>query len=158
MQWFGGRTDEDPKEFWRKTAEKRGGQIGFLTYAMLVGRSGAGALELSGLLYTVNETVWFEDFERSNWLSRLIGSRTKFEQTEISFGTAEVRSVRLVARNDAARCIAGKMPAEKVPEITFLGRLFSTPIAAVTLVDGATLFFDVMRLREFQKLFASPTP
>ena len=70
MQWFGRSREEDPEEFWRQTAAKRGGEIGFLTFATLLGRSADQPLDLPGLLYTVGDAVWFEDFERDNWLAR----------------------------------------------------------------------------------------
>ena len=38
MQWFGRRQEESPEDFWRETAAKRGGEIGFLTFATLLGR------------------------------------------------------------------------------------------------------------------------
>jgi hypothetical protein len=42
--------------------------------------------------------VWFEDFERDNWLAKIMGGRRKFEKTEVSFSKAEVRAKRLVDR------------------------------------------------------------
>ncbi|MGA2974526.1 MAG: hypothetical protein ABSF77_04380 [Spirochaetia bacterium] len=154
MQWLRKSRDEDPAEFWRQTAEKRGGAIGFLTYASLMGRSSDQVLDLPGLLYTVGDTIWFEDFERDNWLSRLISSRKQFEKTELSFEKTAVRYTRLVSRSAAARCIIGALSAEKLSSVTFLGRFISTPIAQVALTDDSSLFFDVMRRKEFLALFA----
>src|SRR5208337_2723002 len=105
MQWFGRRREESPDEFWRQTAAKRGGEIGFLTFATLLGRSADQPLDLPGLLYTVGDMVWFEDFERDNWLAKIMGGRRKFEKTEVSFSKAEVRATRLVSRSGAMRCI-----------------------------------------------------
>ena len=115
MQWFRRGREEDPQEFWRQTAAKRGGEIGFLTFATLLGRSGDQPLDLPGLLYTVGDMVWFEDFERDNWLAKIMGGRRKFEKTEISFSKPEVRATRLVTRSGAARCISGAVPERSSP-------------------------------------------
>ncbi len=154
MQWFGRGREEDPEEFWRQTAAKRGGEIGFLTFATLLGRSADQPLELPGLLYTVGDMVWFEDFERDNWLARIMGGRRKFEKTEVSFSKAEVRATRLVSRSAAARCIAGAVPAEKLSPASAVGRILSNPTVLVSLSNGTSLFFDMIRRAEFIALFA----
>ena len=91
MKLFGRQPEESPAEFWRQTAESRGGPIGFKSFATLLGRSQAEILELPGLLYTVGQVAWFEDFERDNWLLRIVRTRRTFEKTELSFAMAEVR-------------------------------------------------------------------
>jgi len=154
MQWFGRGREESPEDFWRQTAAKRGGEIGFLTFATLLGRSADQPLDLPGLLYVVGETVWFEDFERDNWLAKIIGGRKKFEKTEISFARAEVRATQLVSRASASRCIAGALPAEKLSAVSAVGRILSTPIVQVTLSNGTSLFFDMIRRGEFIGLFS----
>ena len=154
MQWFRRGREEDPQEFWRQTAAKRGGEIGFLTFATLLGRSGDQPLDLPGLLYTVGDMVWFEDFERDNWLAKIMGGRRKFEKTEISFSKPEVRATRLVTCSGAARCISGAVPAEKLAAATAFGRILANPIVLVSLSNGTSLFFDMIRRAEFISLFA----
>jgi hypothetical protein len=153
MQWFGKGREESPDEFWRQTAAKRGGEIGFLTFATLLGRSKDQLLDLPGLFYRVNETFWFEDFERDNWLAKIIGGRRKFEKTELSFSLQEVRMTQLVSRASASRCIAGAVAAEKLVPVSAVGRILSTPIVQVSLESGAALFFDMIRRVEFIALF-----
>jgi hypothetical protein len=155
MQFFRRAREEDPDEFWRQTAAKRGGEIGFLTFATYLGRSSDQPLELPGLLYMVGDTTWFEDFERDNWLARIMGGRRKFEKTEISFNKPEVRAARLVTRTGAMRSIAGAVPAEKLNAASAVSRIFSNPIVVVTLSNGMSLFFDMIRRNEFVALFAS---
>jgi hypothetical protein len=153
MQWFGKRQEESPDEFWRQTAAKRGGEIGFLTFATLLGRSEDQQLDLPGLLYEVNATFWFEDFERDNWLSKIMGGRRKFEKTELSFSRLEVRMTQLVSRAGASRCIAGAVAAEKLTPVSAVGRIISTPIVQVALSNGTSLFFDMIRRADFAALF-----
>jgi hypothetical protein len=158
MQWFGRGKEESPEEFWRQTAAKRGGEIGFLTFATLLGRSADQFLDLPGLLYLVNDTVWFEDFERDNWLAKIVGGKRKFEKTEMSFHRSEVRASQLVSRAGATRCIAGAVPAEKLTAVSAVARVLSTPIVQVSLTNGMSLFFDMIRRGEFIEMFAAPPP
>jgi len=156
MQWFGRRREESPDEFWRQTAAKRGGEIGFLTFATFMGLSSNQPLDLPGLLYLVGDTVWFEDFERDNWLAKIVGGRKRFEKTEISFARGEVRTTQLVSRSGAARCIAGAVAAEKLSPVSAVGRILSIPIVQVSLSNETSLFFDMIRRDEFIDLFAAP--
>ena len=126
IQLFGKKHEESPSEFWRETAEKRGGPIGYMTYGSLLGRSGDVLVDLPGLVYTVGDSVWFEDFERDNWLARIVNSKRKFEKTEFSFARADVTQVRMVSRGAAIRCISGALLPDKLPRLSFFGRIFST--------------------------------
>jgi hypothetical protein len=148
MQWLRSRAQEDPAEFWRATAAKRGGEIGLFTFATLLGKSGDQPLNLPGLLYTVADAVWFEDFERDNWLARVMGGRQKYEKTELRFLKGEVAFTRPVSRGTAARCIAGVVSPDATRALSPLARLFSTPAAQVSLKDGSALFIEVLLLKE----------
>jgi hypothetical protein len=149
MQWFRRSPSESPEHFWEETAKKRGGDVGFFTFATLLGRSSDTPLNFPGLLYFVGETVWFEDFERDNWLSRILGGRNKYQKTEISFSRADIRFTRMVSRGNAARCIGGGAEPEKLPAASFFTRLLSTPVIELGMSDGTALFFEIMMRREF---------
>ena len=149
MQWLRKAQDDDPAEFWRHTAEKRGGEIRFFTFATLVGRSGGFYFNSPGLLYLVGDCFWFEDFERENWLSKIFAGRTKWEKTELSFSKSEVQFTRVVSRGGASRCIAGSTVPEKVAPASIFTILFSSPVIQVSLNDGSALFFEIMQRKEF---------
>ncbi len=154
MQWLRQKRGEDPAAFWRETEAKRGGPIGFSTFATFVGGSRAGAMELTGLLYVVNDQAWFEDFERDNWLARIVAGNRKFEKTEFSFDLAEVVSARIVTLSAARLGIAKALPAERVNPASALARVFGTPVVHLALRDGSSLYFDVIRRRELLGLFS----
>ena len=141
--------DESPAEFWRQTAEKRGGEVGFFTYATFLGRSGERVLGLPGLLYEVGEMIWFEDFERDNWLARIVGSRQKYQKTEASFPKSEVLFTRLVSRRSAYRCIGGGASPESLAPLPAIARLFATPVVQVGLRGGFSLFLEILQQGEF---------
>lgn len=146
MQLWGKRgPQETPAEFWQKTGEKRGGTVGLFTFATLLGRSGDAPLGLPGLLYTVGDTVWFEDFEKDNWLARIIGSRQKYEKTELSFIKGEVEFTRIVSRGAAYRCIVGKVAPQSVPGLPPLLRMFVSHAVQVGLRSSSSVFLEIMR-------------
>jgi len=142
--------------FWRGVGERRGGEVAFYSFATLVGQTGGGPAGLAGLLYRVGERFWFEDFERENWLLRILPPRRPFAKTEICFELAAVTAVRVVSRTTAYRCLRGATAPGSTPALGRAGRLFTAPVVQVTLADGSALFFEVMREREF--LAATSTP
>ena len=150
MQLWGKRQEENPADFWRITGEKRGGEIGFFTFATLLGRSGDGPLGLPGLLYTVGDRIWFEDFERDNWLSKILGSRQKYEKTEFCFDKSEVIFSRLVSRAGAYRCIGGSIGPELLNPMSAFSRLFAAHALQVGLQDSSSVFLEIMREGEFR--------
>ncbi len=149
MQWLRRAQEEDPAEFWRQTAQKRGGEVGFFTFATLVGRTGGDILNFPGLLYLVGDQFWFEDFERDNWLSKIFAGRSKWEKTEISFSRSEIEFARVVSRVGAARCMAGAVVPQKIPSASVFTKMFSSPVTQVVLKDGSAIFFEVMLRKEF---------
>lgn len=153
MQWFRQKQAEDPTEFWREVEARRGGTVGFYSFASLLGRSDGSRLDLPGLLYVVNETAWFEDFEKDNWLARVVTGTRKFQKTELSFAVAEVAEVRTVTRRRAALCLAGHARAEALPRASPLALFFSVPIVNVLLRTGSAIFFDILKREEFAALF-----
>ena len=140
------KKEQSVDEFWRETAEKRGGEIGIVTFATLLGQSGADILGLPGLMYTVGGgTVWFEDFEKDTLMARILGGKNKWEKTELSFLKADVSFTRLVSRTTALRSIGGGLAPQNTRAVSFLGLFFSTPALQIGFTQGHSLFFEVMK-------------
>jgi hypothetical protein len=147
--WRSKSKDMDPGDFWRQTGEKRGGEVGFRTFATLLGASADKPLALPGLLYGVGDAFWFEDFERDNWLARILSSRQTFAKTEVSFQAAEVEFTRIVSRRSASRAIAGSVQPKDLQPMSALARVFSVAVTQVGLANGTSLFFEIMLQSEF---------
>jgi hypothetical protein len=145
---FGKSDTESVSEFWSRTAEKRGGQIGLCTYANYLGRTQDQILELPGLLYTVGDMVWFEDFEKNNWLARLINVGSKYQKTELGFPRSEVDYTRVVSRGAALRCIRGSVDAKNTRPLLSAAKIFFTPVVQISFTAGHSLFFEVLRQKE----------
>jgi hypothetical protein len=141
--------EQDLATFWRGVGERRGGEVGFYSFATYTGRTGDGPLGLAGLLYRVGDVFWFEDMERDNWLLRILPPRRPFAKTEISFARSDVAAVRPVSRATAYRCLRGGVRPGETAALGRLGRLLSTPVVQILLADGSALFFEVMRESEF---------
>ena len=155
MQWLRQKKAEDPSVFWRAVEERRGGPVTFSSFAQLLGRSGGGTLALAGLLYLVNDIAWFEDFPKDNWIARMLDGNAEYEKTEISFALSEVAAVRFVRRGGALQCVGGGTDPEKVPEASRLAQFFAVPIVEVLFHNRSAVFFDLLRRREFEALFAA---
>ena len=135
---------ESVESFWARTMQARGGPIGLRTTATFLGRSGSKAAGLPGLLYTVGDTVWFEDFENDNWLGRVIGPGKKFVKTEFSFSKGEVESARMVSRGAASRCIEGSLPPGETKPFSRFPRILGTPVIQIAFKAGHSFFFEAL--------------
>ncbi len=142
------KPEESFDDFWRRTGEKRGGTVGAFTFATYLGRSRGEVAGLPGLMYTVGESVWFEDFERDNWLARLFGGKRQFQQTEVGFSRDEVASTRVVSRATAYRCIRGSLAPQDARPLSPFMRLFSTSAVQICLSQGQCLYFEIMKQAE----------
>ena len=59
-------TDSSANGFWKEREDEKGGKIQFNTFATFIGRSGEKKVDLGGLVYLINNIVYFEDFEKDN--------------------------------------------------------------------------------------------
>ena len=141
--------EQDLASFWRGVGERRGGEVGFYSFATYMGRAGDGPADLAGLLYRVGDRFWFEDFERENWLLRILPPRRPFAKTELSFERTAVAACRVVSRTMAYRCLRGGIAPGATAALGRVRRFFATPAVQVGLADGSALFFEVMREQEF---------
>ncbi len=139
----------DLASFWRGVGERRGGEVAWYSFATYLGSAGGGAAQLAGLLYRVGDRFWFEDFERENWLLRILPPRRPFAKTEVFFDRASVSSCRVVARAAAYRCVRGTLAAAATRALGGAARLLATPAVQINLAAGGALFFEIMRESEF---------
>jgi len=169
LQATGG--ERDFTSFWQGVGERRGGEVTFYTFATYVGRVPAETtsepgpagvspalagfpMGLPGLLYLVGDRFWFEDFEKDNWLLRLIPPKRPFAKTEVWFDRADVVGHRVISRSAAYRCVAGRMAAEATLPLGRIARFFSSQVLQVDLRPQSSMFFEVMRQEEILRLLA----
>ena len=143
--------EDEAKKFWQEIEKQRGGKVNFFTFATFLGESGGKQVTLGGLLYVVKDIVYFEDFEKENWFAKIFSRRQKWEKTEFSFDKKKIIEIRLVSKGAALNCIAGYInEAETKPISKLFAALFQS-VVQIRLKSRGSLFFDIMRNKEFLK-------
>lgn len=67
---------DEVEEFKKEREEQFGGQIRFMSYARYLGEAGDGqVVNIGGILFIINDTIHFEDFESQNALMALMGQK-----------------------------------------------------------------------------------
>jgi len=144
-------TEEDSKKFWEEVGNKKGGKVGFYTFANFLGESGGKPVSLGGLIYTVDDIIYFEDFEKDNWFAKIISRRQKYEKTEFSLRKEDIEEVKIISKSSALNCISGLIEDTGTkPFAKILAILFQSVIQ-IRLKSTGSFFFDIMRDKDFIK-------
>jgi len=141
--------ENEQMEFWKQREEEKGGELQFNTFATFIGRGGDKKVELGGLLYIINNRVYFEDFEKDNIFLKILSKKKAFKKTEFSFDIATIRGIREVSAGEAANCIQGLIRDDETKKATGLSKFFSNPVLQLVMEEGYSFFFDIMRRKEF---------
>lgn len=139
----------DQMEFWKEREEEKGGELQFNTFATFIGRGGDKKVELGGLLYIINNRVYFEDFEKDNIFMKILTKKRSYKKTEFSFDIAAIRGVKEVSVGEATNCILGLIGNEETKQAAGISKFFSSPVLQVLMEEGSSFFFDIMRRKEF---------
>lgn len=134
--------DQTPDEFWAEIEERRGGKVSFFTFSKFLGRSRSEFESLPGLFYVVGNGAYFEDFDKDNMLSKLMGRKKKYEKTEFSFQLPDVEDVRIVTQGNAMKCIGGVIADKDVKTLSGFSKIFTSPVYQILLNTGESLFFE----------------
>jgi hypothetical protein len=141
--------EEEARKFWEEKEAEKGGRVTFYTFATFLGRSADRQVTNGGLIYTIEDSVYFEDFEKENWLVKLIARKSKYEKTEFSFKMQDIAETRIITRNSALNCIAGYTESSETKPLSPLMKVFAKPVVQVHLKNGSSLFFDIMQASSF---------
>jgi len=145
------KTEEDYIAFWEERESQKGGKVKFYTYAKYLGRSNLESSELGGLLYIIDKKLYFEDFEKDNWFSKILGQKKKYEKTELNINIDSIKELKTTSKGSALNCITGVIDDESTKIFLNLQRLFFQPIIQIKLKEGYSHFFDIMRSKDFLK-------
>lgn len=140
---------EEAKKFWDEKEKQKGGKVDFFTFATYIGRSNDKNVSLSGLLYTIKKGLYFEDFEKQNWLYKIMGKNQKYEKTEFGIEIEEIEEIKTVSKGSALNCIAGSIDDGDTKTISKIGAFFFQPVTQIKMKTGYSLFFEIMRYKEF---------
>ncbi|MBI9100734.1 MAG: hypothetical protein JEY91_19840 [Spirochaetaceae bacterium] len=123
--------DQETKEFLASLEKENGGKILFKTYAVLIGFSNGQNINLGGLLYIINHTLYFEDFEKQGGLFGLITAKKKraYKKYKTSIDISSIKNVYSVKMSAAKAVVTGKLAQEQLfPVAGFKKKLFQTSI------------------------------
>ena len=95
--------DQETKDFLNSLEQENGGQIIFKSYAVLIGFSDGKSIDLGGLLYVINNTLYFEDFEKQSGPFSLITSKKKkiYKKYKTSISIDSIEDLYSVKMNTA---------------------------------------------------------
>ena len=142
-------------EFWEEREEKAGGKIQFQTFATFIGRSGEKRLDLGGLVYIINNIIYFEDFEKESFFIKILGKKRKYSKTDLRFPLDTIQSVKEVSLGEGVNCINGFISEKETKNISPFMKLFSNPILQLSMEGGGACFFDIMKRKEFIEILRS---
>jgi hypothetical protein len=141
--------ENEAKKFWEEKEAEKGGKVTFYTFATFLGRSSDRQLTNGGLIYIIDDRIYFEDFEKENWLMKLIARKQTYEKTEFSIKMEDISLTKIVSRNSALNCIGGYCEGPETKELSPFTKLFAKPVVQIMMKNGSSLFFDIMRGQDF---------
>jgi len=148
--------ENEARKFWEEKEAEKGGKVSFYTFATFLGRSSDRQVTNGGLIYRIEDKVYFEDFEKENWLMKLIARKSTYEKTEFSFKISDIELTKIISRNAALNCIAGYAESSNTKPLSPLMRVFAKPVVQITMKNGTSMFFDIMRVSEFLEALKTP--
>ncbi|MBN2324498.1 MAG: hypothetical protein JXQ30_12245 [Spirochaetes bacterium] len=149
------RNNVDAQKFWAEREKEKGGKVRFFTFATLIGKSHDAAVNLGGLLYIIDNTVIFEDFEKDNWIYKIMNRKRSYEKTEFDLKVDDIAEIKLVSKNAALNCISGILPDTATKPLGGLTLLFTQKVFQLRLKSGYSLFFEIMNAKEFEESIKS---
>jgi hypothetical protein len=123
--------DQETKDFLGSLEQENGGLIIFKTYAVLIGFSNGKYLNLGGLLFIINKTLYFEDFEKQSGLFGMITAKKKkvYNKYKTSIDINSIDNIFSVKINAAKALASGKLSEKKIMPVTgFQKKLFQTAV------------------------------
>ena len=143
------KQENDASKFWEEREKMRGGKVSFFTFATFLGRSNDKALNLGGLLYIIDGKIFFEDFEKDNWLFKILSRKKTYEKTEFDIKRDDIVETRIVTKNMALNCISGIIEDSDTKPLGGLQAALFQKVFQLRLKSGYSLFFEIMKAKEF---------
>lgn len=145
---------DDAEQFKKDREEQYGGSIRFLSYATLIGRASEREYKnRGGILYLINDTLHFEDFERSTGLMILFNQKEKYTKTEFSIDLGKVSIVKEIKEKNAKYCVQGILDENEIlPAPSGLFSLLSKSVLQIMLNGEASLFLDLLDKEGFMSV------
>ena len=145
--------EEDAQAFIDQLQERRGAPLQWRTYATWYGNNKSVLRQFGVFLYRVQDTLYFEDFERTPSMFGIsLQPRKKkepFIKYEGSFAIDEVASTRAVLKSQAAQVASGTRDRHEIHTTNLFDRTFRQMVEMVELKNGTVHFFELMDRKQF---------
>lgn len=146
--------DEDTKAFLDELETKHNGKLGWRTYSTWYGCSDGTYREFGVFLYKINDTFYFEDFERNQsifgFMVNTKKKKKKFIKMEKEFKISEIKNIITTTRKNALSVIKDNNPA-LLKNANSFEKLFFKTANAILLNDGTIHFFELVSLKDFRE-------
>ncbi|MBN2616735.1 MAG: hypothetical protein JXR64_00335 [Spirochaetales bacterium] len=138
------------KDFIQDRESRHNGKIDFLSYARYLGTAKNGHfINLSGVIYIINNVIYFEDFEKKANPLLTYGQDMVYNKTEFDFALNNIHSYRFVNEKDAKSVIMNKDGLVKIQDYR-KGLLSFFDIKVVEIVlNNEIHFIDITKGEEF---------
>jgi hypothetical protein len=151
--------EDDAQAFIENLERRHQAPITWRTYATWYGNNRNIMREFGVFLYRVENTLHFEDFERTPSLFGISlksrGKKEPFIKHEGSFAIDEVETTRPIPKAIAYKVSQGTIMVEQVRMATSLDKLFRQMVEMVILKNGTVHFFELMDRKQFIKELGS---
>lgn len=143
--------DEERDKFIKEKEERFGGSITFISFARLLGFSKPDcAKNLNGLMFIINDVVYFEDFKpRPSPL--LMYSDKDFTKFEFNIALDQITSVTNIKESEALSCVKGTFKFTDIAALTgSFTKLFHKSVSMfITTNNREAVFFDISEIKRF---------
>lgn len=144
----------DAQKFRRDKEALLGGKIRFLTYTKYMGKAASQKMvNRGGVLFVIDDTIYFEDFERTGGMVLLLNKKEEYSKTEFSIKLDKITIVKKIKEKDAKHCIQGTIEENEIlPARTGIGSLFFQIVIQVFIEGQSSIFLDFLEPDGFIKL------
>jgi hypothetical protein len=148
--------DEETKEFLDNLENQYGGEITWKTFATWYGCSDSTLREYGVFIFKINDTFYFEDFEKKYAifgmeLKTKKKQKEKYVKLQRDFAASEVEKVFKVSQSHALEVINKTKEPKDLPELNLFDKIFKKSVTAVLLKSGKCHFFEFLNLEDFKK-------
>ncbi|HEB30848.1 MAG TPA: hypothetical protein ENI15_08250 [Spirochaetes bacterium] len=139
----------ESENFWAEKEKEKGGKVRFFTFATFIGNTGGRPATLGGLLYLIDERLYFEDFEKDNWFAKIVSSKKNYEKIELEIDSKDIEEIKTISKSTALNCIAGIIKDEDTKPVSIVTKALFQSIVQIRMKNSISYFLDIMRDKEF---------
>lgn len=148
--------DDETKEFLDNLENKHGGKITWKTFATWYGCSDSTLREHGVFIFKINDTLYFEDFDKKYAIFGIALTNNKKKKNEYvkmerQIAIADIDNTFRVSQSNAINVVRNTKEASDLKEINLFDKIFKKTVVAVALKNGTHHFFEFMNFEDFKK-------